>query len=135
MIQGKVMAEAGRRTSHQKKSMLKTRPVSHGTHPDPRASAAATGVVGPGATRCSQTRSGTSATNTSGMRFALGNARLRRTPDAAAASGPRRRPWLKLMEADLAASFGGLVDRVDDSHDLQPFLRRRLVFLSLGDAP
>src|SRR5262245_3475534 len=102
MIQGCVIAAAGRRTSHQKRSMLNTRPVSHGIHPDPGASATAAFVVGPGAVRWSHTRSGTRATKTSGMRFAFGKARLNRIPDAAAASGPPKR----LMEADLAASLG-----------------------------
>src|SRR5882724_4793750 len=134
MIQGTVMAAAGRRTSHQNRSMLKTRPVSQGIHPDPGASATEAGVVGPGAVRCSQARSGTSATKTSGMRPALGKARLRRTPDAAAASGPAQRPRLKLMEPDLAASLGGLIDGVDDPHHLQSLLGRGLRFLTLRDA-
>src|SRR3989442_8965447 len=117
MIHGCVMALAGRRTSHQKRSMLKTVPASQGIQPVPRgALGSAVAETGPSASRCIQTRSGTSATNTRGMSPAFGKERLSRTPDAAAASGPR----LRLMEPDLAASLCGLVDGVDDFHDLQP---------------
>src|SRR5262245_17528323 len=127
MIQGWVMAAAGSRTSHQKRSALKTTPVIQGIHPGPRrAGAHEAGDAGPGASRWRSTRRGTSATNTSGMRLAFGNERPRRSPDAAAASGPRARPGIRLMEADLAASLCGLVDRVDDPHDLEPFLGGRL---------
>src|SRR2546426_3742366 len=132
MIHGWVIAWAGRRTSHQKRSMLNTIPVIHGMKPNPRVFAAsAVGASGPDDSRCNQTRSGTSATNTRKKSPGAGKARLSRRPDAAARRGPRRR----LMEPNLAASRCGLVDGVDDPHDLEPFLGGRLRALSLRDTP
>ena len=132
MIQGNVIARAGRRTSHQKRSALNTIPVIQGIQNIPRGSGASAEVRSGPALDCSiQTRSGTSATNTTGISPAFGKERLRRMPEAAAASGPRKR----LMETDLAAGLCGLVDGVDDPHDLEPLLGGSLGLLPLRDTP
>src|SRR5258705_8599338 len=136
MIHGWVIAAAGSRTSHQKRSMLKITPVIQGSHPGARRAGVQAGAAaGPATSRWIETRSGTSATNTSGMSPVFGKERLRRIPERAAASGQRARPGTRLMEPDLAASLSGLVDGVDDSHDLETLLGRGLRPLSLRDAP
>src|SRR5512144_1726993 len=128
MSHGWVIACTGRRTIHQNMRTLKTVPAIQGDQRTPRPTFA--GSAGPGVPFARMTRSGTSATKTSGQSRAFGNVKERSAPDAAAASGRHSR----LMKADLAAGLGGLVDGVDDPHELAPFFGAGHGALALGDA-
>src|SRR6187455_3428358 len=115
MSHGIVIACDGSRTIHQNIRTEKTIPVIQGAHRAPRGDAVRS--RGPGEPSCSTTRSGTRPTKTRGHARARGKARLRRSPEAAARSGRR----VALMKPNFAAGLGGLVDGVDDPHELTSF--------------
>src|SRR5688572_12142806 len=103
-------------------------PVIHGAHRAP--SGDGLGSLGPGDPSWSTRKSGTSPTNTRGQAPARGNARLRRSPEVAARNGRQA----ALMKPNFAARLGGLVDGVDDPHELASFFGAGQGSLALGDA-
>src|SRR5690349_19194383 len=128
MIQGWVMAWAGRRVIQRNVRNDATMPVSHGAHRAARPAGRAS--PGPGDPAWRTRRSGTSPTKTRSHAPAFGKARLRRIPETAARASPRG----GLMKANLPARLGGLIDRVDDLHERHALVRGHDRLLAQRDA-